>query len=92
MDVDEVKLGDLVKDTVTGYEGIVTSRTEFLNKCVRIGVQAQKLHEGRPVESQMFDIEQVELVEPTAVTTTKKAYTGGPKDFVPSQATVKTRR
>jgi hypothetical protein len=32
----EVRLGDKVRDRVTGYSGIATSRTEFLNGCIQI--------------------------------------------------------
>jgi len=34
----EIKLGDKVRDRVTGYEGIATSKTEFLNGCIQIEV------------------------------------------------------
>jgi hypothetical protein len=40
----------------------VVSKTEWLNGCVRVQLQYQKLHEGKPVEGQVFDIEQLELV------------------------------
>lgn len=49
---------------ITGFTGIVHSRTEWLNGCVRVGVQPRELHEGKPVESQVFDIEQLECVGP----------------------------
>lgn len=34
-----IELGDEVEDITTGLRGIVTSRTEYLNQCVRLGVQ-----------------------------------------------------
>lgn len=34
----KIKLGDKVRDLVTGYEGIATSRTEFMNGCVQYDV------------------------------------------------------
>ena len=34
----EIQLGDKVRDRVTGYEGIATSKTEFLNGCIQIEV------------------------------------------------------
>ena len=36
MEKNEIKLGDKVKDKVTGLEGIATCRTEFLNGCIQI--------------------------------------------------------
>jgi len=35
----EIKLGQEVKDKITGYIGITVSKTVFLNGCVRFGVQ-----------------------------------------------------
>ena len=34
-------LGDEVKDTITGFKGIVVARTEWLNGCARVTVQPQ---------------------------------------------------
>jgi len=34
-----IKLGDKVKDKVSGISGIVVSRIEFLNGCIQFGVQ-----------------------------------------------------
>ncbi len=36
-----IKLGDRVKDKVTGYTGIVTGITTWLNGCARMGIQAE---------------------------------------------------
>lgn len=60
----EIVLGCLAKDTVTGFTGIVSSRTEWLNGCIRIGLQPRELKDGKPIESQAFDIEQLEYVGP----------------------------
>lgn len=62
-----VKLGDKVKDRVTGLTGIVMARTEWLNGCIRMMVQPQELKDGKPVESSAFDIEELILVEANAV-------------------------
>ena len=34
----EIKLGDKVKCRITGYTGIATSRTEYINGCIQIEV------------------------------------------------------
>ena len=62
-----IKLGDKVKDQVTGLTGIVIGRTEWLNGCIRITVQPQELKDGRPVESSCFDIEQLDVLEENVV-------------------------
>lgn len=51
----EIKLGDFVTDSVTGFSGVVLARVEYLNGCVRCEVQSKKLHEGKPIESCFFD-------------------------------------
>lgn len=56
-------LRDKVKDTVTGFTGIVSSRTEWMNGCIRYGVQATKLtKEGKVADSEHLDEQQLVLV------------------------------
>ncbi len=63
----DVQNGDLVRDTITGLEGIVVCRSEWLNGCVRITIQPKKLSEkGVPVEPSTVDIEQVKMVKKRA--------------------------
>ncbi len=50
-----IKLGDRVKEKISGYRGTVISKTEWIYGCVRFGVQADGLHEGKPIPSQGFD-------------------------------------
>lgn len=58
-----IKLGDKVKDKITGFTGILVGRTEWLNGCIRFGVQSEKLNkDGEPIEPEWFDEERVELV------------------------------
>jgi hypothetical protein len=77
-----IKLGDPVRDKITGYKGIVVARTEWLNGCVRLVVQARKLHEGKPVEPQTFDEPQLELEEAEAETGPKVRPGGGDCGYV----------
>ncbi len=58
-----INLGDKVKDTITGYEGIAVARTCWLNGCVRICIQSNKLKDGVPVAQQDFDEQQVALIK-----------------------------
>lgn len=65
--MDSVNLGDLVKDKVSGFTGIATSRTEFLNGCVRFGVSPNELDKDKkPIPIECFDEEQLLVVEPAA--------------------------
>ena len=89
-----IKLGDKVKDVVTGYTGIATSRTEFLNGCVQIAVlpkqsAEQRKNDGYP-DGVKLDIEQlVKVGEGVNIPKLKiaKTATGGP----PSRGDVRNR-
>ena len=50
-----IKLGDVVRDSVSGFEGLAVARTEWLYGCVRYGVEARALREGKLIEAQWFD-------------------------------------
>ena len=40
------KLGAKVKDTLTGFEGVVMARTEYYTGCNTYGIQSPKLIKG----------------------------------------------
>lgn len=50
-----IELGQTVKDVITGYEGVVVSRHEYLYGCVRYVVQAALLKDGVPVADHTID-------------------------------------
>ncbi len=60
---DDVNLGDLARDRITGFEGVVECISEWLNSCRRITIRPTKLREEEPIQSQTFDAPQVEIVE-----------------------------
>jgi len=74
-----IALGDVARDPITGYEGVVIGVTEWLHGCKRLTLQAQALHDGKPVESQGFDEPQLELVRKRAVLRPVLPKTGGPR-------------
>jgi hypothetical protein len=76
MESNEVNLGDVVKDKITGFQGMVIAITHWLNGCIRINVQPQALKDGKPIESECFDIQQIEVVKAKASPVTKRP--GGP--------------
>lgn len=63
----DCKLGDDVRDSITGLTGCVIAKTEWLNGCWRITVQPRELKDGKPVDSCVFDVEQLEIVKPAYV-------------------------
>jgi hypothetical protein len=84
----KIQLGDLVKDEITGFEGIVTGKHKWIHGCKRYSVQPRNLDkDNKPIAAQSFD-------EPQLILLTKRAelkqsvrttgMTGGPRDE-PSQ-------
>ena len=71
-----IKLGQKVRDRITGFEGVATSRTEYLYGCVRIYVEPGGLHDGKPIEPQVFDEQRLDQAS--------EAKTGG-SGLVPPQ-------
>ena len=60
---DGVQLGDLARDKITGFTGVVECISEWLNSCRRITITPIELKDGQPMESRTFDGPQVEVVE-----------------------------
>ena len=42
-------LGDYVVDTISGFAGVVTARTVYLNGNVKVCVEACELDQGKPI-------------------------------------------
>lgn len=80
----KIKLGDNVKDRITGFKGIALARAEYLAGCVRILIQPEGLDEkGEARESDWIDEGLVVLVKENGE---KKApATGGPANAPPMQ-------
>lgn len=62
-----IKLGSLVKDSITGFTGTAIGRTEFGFGCIHIRIQAHGLtKEGDPIPVHSFDDQRVEVLEQPA--------------------------
>ena len=59
---EQIKLGMEVRDKISGLTGIVTSVTEFLYGCRRLGVSPKEVKDGLIVDSSMVDEPQLEVV------------------------------
>jgi len=76
----EIELGEKVRDTITGVEGIVTSRTEYLNGCVQYEV-TRRVKKGEvltaeSVQGISVDEQQLEIIGKKK--SIKKSDNGGP--------------
>jgi len=57
-----IELGDLAKDRITGFEGVVEVMSYWLNSCCRVTLRPTTLKDGLPLESRTFDSPQVEVI------------------------------
>ena len=55
-------LGKHMKCKVTGYEGIATSRVEYLNGCVQYCIKPKMLTDGKMPEGEYIDIQQLDVI------------------------------
>ena len=69
-----IKLGDKVKDSITGFSGVATGRCEYLNGCISWQVCANKLENGKEV---------IEWFDEQRLTSQSKAKAGGPQNRPP---------
>ena len=87
---DEIKLGDKVRDKITGFTGIAVNRTEFLNGCIQIGVQGKIDKEGKMGDAMGIDIQSLELVNKPKIKQEKRR-TGGRNHVIPIKSVSKAR-
>ena len=74
----KIELGDTVKDIITGFEGVVVARTDWLYNCVRFTVQPKEMKDGKPLDSITFDEDQLSVIASKSVKL-RAARTGGPR-------------
>lgn len=71
-----IKLGEKVKDSLTGFEGIVVAKAEYLDGCIRFQVLPEKLmKDGKIADPEWLD--EGRLI--------KSKKPGGPQDEPPSR-------
>lgn len=81
---ESIQLGQLVRDTISGFEGKVTSRIEYLNGCVRYGVQPPVDKDGKMPAGEFIDWQQLEVLVDDTVTALPARAGGGPQRDTPS--------
>jgi len=77
MAAQKIHVGDIARDSVTGFKGMVIARTEWLNGCARVTIQPQKLKDGKTIDAETFDEQQVEVVRSKYHSPNRE--TGGPR-------------
>lgn len=73
-----VENGDRARDKISGFSGIVTCMSTWINGCVRAYVQPEEVKkDGGLPEGVSFDVEQLDVLEKQAVRMNGRP-TGGP--------------
>jgi hypothetical protein len=70
-------LGTKMRDTITGFEGVVVCYSQWLTGCNTFGLQAEVNKDGKVPETEWFDENRCEVIKakPAVVDT---ANAGGP--------------
>lgn len=72
-----IMVGQRVRDTLSGYEGIAYGITEYLHGCWHIGIKPTKLNkDGQPQDTFWIDEPQVEILPDKKLK--RSGSTGGP--------------
>jgi hypothetical protein len=77
-----ILLGDIARDRLTGFQGVVIARTQWLSNCDRLTLQPKvEGGEGKFVEALTFDETTLEFVEHTEFTkaSDEPVAHGGPR-------------
>ena len=81
----KVGLGSLVRDKITGFEGIVMGRTEYLTGCAHVGIHPRGLtNEGSIPGWEWIDETRVIVLERDVVRLEPRQALGGPAPNPPS--------
>jgi len=75
------KLGDKVRDKISGLEGIITSKIEFLNGCIQYGIQPPVSENGDMREVEYIDEGQLEKIKGKTATTKQNDVGGGIRSY-----------
>lgn len=65
---DGMRFGDRARDKVTGFEGIVIGRTEWITGCDQYALQPQGVNtDGKKFEAVWFDVQRLEVTEQAVI-------------------------
>lgn len=82
MKTPNIKLGTKVREITTGFEGIATSKIEYLNGCVQYCVQPRVDKDGKRQEAFYIDWQSLESID-SGISVDGKG-TGGPSANAPT--------
>ncbi|MBA7629929.1 hypothetical protein ES703_37436 [subsurface metagenome] len=72
-----IKIGDIVKDTVTGLEGMAVAKIIYMTGCVQFEIQPKGLKDGLIIKSAWIDEGQLVVKKEAKVKKDKEKPPGG---------------
>lgn len=79
------ELGEIIKDKVTGFQGVAMARTEYFTDCAHYGLCSQTLEGGKPLDWVWFDetrlvkVDEIPKIERESRTPTSGAVPNAPE-------------
>jgi len=49
------ELGEVLKDKISGFQGVAMARCEYFTDCIHYGLCSQTMQNGKPMEWEYFD-------------------------------------
>lgn len=77
------KLGQTLRDRVSGFTGIAMAKVEFYNGCERFCLEPKIGSDGKTIDGVYFDIQQLEYVDDGLLASRPSTRTGGNPSGVP---------
>lgn len=77
----EIKLGNKVRDKVTGFTGIATAKIEYINGCIQYCVKPKVAKDNTMSEGEYIDIDELEVIR--GGIKIKSTPSGGPQRDCP---------
>ncbi len=74
---DEFGFGDVLKDTVTGFEGTVTGFSAYITGCAQLCLTPKAKNDGEYPDSTWIDIDRLEAVKKDASGIVPNMRSGG---------------
>ncbi len=78
-----IKLGVQARDKITGMEGIITARCEYLNGCIQYCIRPKLASDGKLQDGYYFDEAQIEVIGEGL--NIPQRQTGGPPMGAPTE-------
>ena len=79
----DINLGKKMRCQITGFEGIATSKIEYLNGCFQYCLKPQVDKDGKVLDGEWVDVEQLEIVKEKKVETGRTNVGGDNKADTP---------